>query len=107
MTVISKATAIAIAVAYQEIERGEKLLADVHSCISERRERLAKGAEDLRDAFGHRQRSLTLGVPSGDNGHRLCDVSYELAVPVIEAHIANKRSQLSALSLKAKTELGG
>ena len=50
--------------------------------------------------------SMTLGVPSGDNGHRLCDVSYELAIPVIKAHIANKEAMISSLTLQALAEAG-
>lgn len=102
---IKKETALAIALAYQEIERGEKLLMDVTKCIEQRKERWPDANEDLRNVFGHRARSLTLGIPSGENAHRLCDVSYELALPVINAHIANKRSTLSALCIQAASEM--
>ena len=84
-----------IACAYREIEVAEGLLDKVNEAI-------AKGdGRDIRDVFGRPHRALQLGIPSGDNGHRLLDVSYELAVPVIEAHIALKRAQISALSQAA------
>lgn len=107
MSIISAATAVEIAVAHQEIARGEKLLADVRKSLEERNGRgFGVSAEsDLRDVFGRRANSLQLGVPSGNTGHSICEVSYDLAVPVIEAHINNKRAQLQALSLKAKAEL--
>lgn len=107
MSILSAETAVAIAVAHQEIARGEKLLGDVCKSLKERNGRgFGVSAEsDLRDVFGRRQNSLQLGIPSGSNGHQICDMSYDLAVPVIEAHINNKRAQLAALSLKAKAEL--
>lgn len=107
MALIRKETALSIALAYQEIERGEKLLADVSTCIEQRKERRPDANEDLRDAFGNRARQLTLGVPSGENCHQLCYVSYELAVPVINAHIANKRAVLAALCAQASSEMKG
>ena len=99
MTVISKDTATDIALAYREVETAEKLLADVREIVSRH------GSKDIRDAFGRVQHGLQLGVPSGDNAHRLFNVEYSLAVPIIEAHIANKRAVISALSAKAAAEL--
>lgn len=104
MSNISKQTATAIALAHQEIERGYKLLADIEKCIEQRKDRWNEGEEDLRDSFGYRHRSMTLGIPSGSNGHQLVDVSYELAIPVIKAHIANKEALVSSLSLQAVAE---
>lgn len=106
MGLITKDTAMGIALAYQEIERGEKLLADVRKGLADRKERWNSADSDIKDVFGHRHRELTLGIPSGSNGHQLCGVSYELAVPVIEAHIAKSRAQLSALSSLAVVEAG-
>lgn len=105
MGTISKNTAIQIALAYQEVERGEGLLADVKSAIEARKDDFTDKDRDLRDVFGHQHRALQIGIPSGSNGHRLMGVSYDLAVPVIEAHIANQRAQISALSALAKAEL--
>jgi hypothetical protein len=87
---ITKATAYDIWVAYDEIEKGEKLLAEVQEQLRH------SGTLNLRDAFG-RARNLQLGIPSGENAHRLLDVNANLAIPVIRAHINEKRSILEAL----------
>lgn len=92
-------TATDIAMAHREIEAAEKLLADIEGAV----DRFA--TKDIRDAFGRRQDGLQLGVPSGENGHRLFTVSWKLARPVIEAHIAECRSRLDALAMKAGHEL--
>jgi hypothetical protein len=55
---ISKEIAHDIAMAYREIEVGEKLLGDVKI------EQSRQGVSDIRDAFGRRQSGLQLGVPS-------------------------------------------
>jgi hypothetical protein len=105
MGLISKDTAMQIALAYQEIERGEKLMGDVRKAIAARKERWPDDEEDIKDALGYRHRELQIGIPSGSNAHQLVGVSYELAVPVIEAHMAKMRAQLAALSFQAKAEL--
>jgi hypothetical protein len=66
--VITKQTAYDIYIAYDEIAKGEKLLADMENAIK-------KGeAVDLRDHFGRRQGlSLTHAIRcrpgTGDSGH--------------------------------------
>ena len=96
---ISKETATDIAMAYLEIETAQKLLEQIEDAF-DRRE-----MPDIRDAFGRSQGGLQLGVPSGGNGHRLFNVPWELAKPVIEAHIAQQRSKIAVLAEKAKLEL--
>jgi hypothetical protein len=96
---ISFETARDIAFAYREVEVGEKLLADLAAA----KERHV--APDIRDAFGRRQDGLTLGVPSGDRSQMMYQVSWELAVPVVEAHTAAARARIAALSTKAAAEL--
>jgi len=98
---ITKNTSTDIALCYREIEVAEKLLEEIAESISRRK------LPDLRDAFGRPQGGLQLGVPSGDNSQRLFYVPWNLAKPVLEAHIAAKRSELSALMAKAQFELGG
>lgn len=95
---ITYETAHAICVAYEEIRAGEKML--------EQLKELQKNYEplELRDAFG-RRRGLQLGVPSGENGHRLLDVDPKLALAVIEAHIANKKALLATINQKVIDEL--
>jgi len=95
---ISKQTAMDIALAYREIETAEKLLADICEALN------ARAVPDIRDAFGRLAGGLQLGVPSG-TGHRLYNVPWSLAKPVIEAHIAHHRAIISALNEKARHEL--
>ena len=96
---ISKQTAMDIALAYREIETAETLLQDISQEIS-------RGiAPDIRDAFGRLQGGLQLGVPNGENAHRLFNVPWSLAKPVIEAHIAHHRAQIGALAEKARLDL--
>jgi hypothetical protein len=99
---IASETALSIAYAYREIETAEKLLAEITDELHKRRH---GDPPDIRDAFGRRQDGLQLGVPSGSNGHRLYNVPWSLAKPVIEAHIANQKAILAALSEKARAEL--
>lgn len=99
MTAICKQTAMDIALAYREVETAEKLLAEVREATDRR------GAPDIRDAFGRLQSGLQLGVPSGDNSHRMFNVPWSLAEPIMEAHIANQRAIIAALSVKARAEL--
>lgn len=101
MTAISKQTAMDIALAYREVETAEKLLAEVREATDRH------GAPDIRDAFGRLQTGLQLGVPSGDNSHRLYNVPWSLAEPIMEAHIANQRAIIAALCARAKAELAG
>lgn len=97
---ISKKTAMDIALAYREVETAEALLAEIVA-LSRR------NSPDIRDAFGRHQDGLQLGVPSGNNGHRLFNVPWVLARPIIEAHIAQQKSIIAALSELAATELAG
>lgn len=95
---ITKQTAYDIWIAYDEIEKGEKLL-------TEMLEQRSRGETmNLRDSFG-RPRSFQLGVPSGDNAHRLFDVQPLLAVEVIKAHVAHKRAELATIQQRAAAEL--
>jgi hypothetical protein len=93
---ITKETDQKIAFAYREIETGEKLVADIKDTLSRH------SAPDIRDAFGRRQNGLQLG----EGGHRLFDVEWSLALPIIEAHIAKNRSIVAALSETARHEIG-
>jgi prophage maintenance system killer protein len=95
---ITKQTAYDIWIAYDEIAKGEKLIADMEKAI--------KGGEaiDLRDTFGRRQ-NLSLGVPLSDNSRTLFDVAPSLALQVIRAHVANKRAELAAINSRAAAEL--
>ena len=98
---ISKDTAQRIAFAYREIEVSEKLLAE----ISEEIER--SSGIDIRDAFGRPLKSLQLGVPSSHNSHRLFNVPWKIARPIIELHIAEQKALIEVLSVQALTAEGG
>jgi hypothetical protein len=100
MALVTFETAREIWLAYDEIAKAEKLIAEMH-------EQMARyDCPNPRDLFGHR-RCLQLGVPSGDNSHRLFDVQPELAITCIKAHIAGKRAVLEAASERARAELSG
>lgn len=99
---ISKQTAYDIAIAWQEIERCEQLLIDVDKQTAQSFERV-----DIRDHFGRRVDGLQLGVPSGENGHRLFNLPWALARPVIETHMAASRARIKVLCEKARQELKG
>jgi len=96
---ISQKTAMDIALAYREVETAEKLLAEISETVSSRH------APDIRDAFGRHQDGLQLGVPHGNNGHRLFNVPWTMARPIIEAHITQQRSIIAVLSEKAAIEM--
>jgi hypothetical protein len=102
--VITQDTAGKIWMAYREIDAAEKMLTD----LAKLRERYPgdKYATRLKDAFGD-GRDLQLGIPSGENGHKLIGIAPTLAEAVIRAHIAAKRADLVALSEVARIELGG
>lgn len=98
---ISKNTAMDIALAYREIETAEKLLAEINEA------RRTYDTPDIRDAFGRLQGGLQLGVPSGESSHRMFNVPWSIAKPIIETHIAHHRAVIEMLSQKARIELGG
>jgi hypothetical protein len=95
---ISKDTAIDIACSYREIEVAEKLLAEITEALGRRE------IPDIRDGFGRTQGGLQLGVPHGTSGHRMFNVPWTLAKPIIEAHIAHHKCALMALNETAKIE---
>ncbi len=98
--VISMQAAHDIWMAHREIIAGEKLLLDIRAALDRRDD-----ATPL-DSFG-RRRPYQLGAPSGENSHKLMNVSPQLAVYVIEAHIAATRKELVEASLRARMELDG
>lgn len=100
---ITQETAGKIWNAYREIAAGEQLLKEMERAADEYREDVRR--ETVKDAFG-RRRKLTLGVPSGDNAHRLLDVAPDLAKSVIRAHIENMRATLAEANEQARIELG-
>jgi hypothetical protein len=104
MGLIKQETAALVWECYREIEMGEKLLSDLR--LMRKEEPFDKDKQKLRDAFG-RRRNLQLGVPNGENCHRLFDVSPTLAESIIITHIENKRAELVEVNERAKIELNG
>lgn len=101
MTNISKQTAMDIACAYREVETAQELLAEIVDALSRRE------APDIRDVFGRRHDGLQLGVPNGNNGHRLFNVPWSLARPIIEAHISAQQALIATLTEVAQLEMRG
>jgi hypothetical protein len=103
---ITQETAAAIWDAYREIDAAEKLLADMAEERSKPGADRDRYAPTLKDAFG-RRKHLQLGIPSGNNAHRLFDVHPELAEAVIRAHIGKMKSALVEANERARIELNG
>lgn len=99
---ITQETAGKIWTCYREIEASKKLLTDLTK--DDERTREDKDLPTLRDAFG-RRRHLQLGVPSGENAHRLFDVRPDLALCVIRAHIAEQEAEMVRLNEAARIEV--
>ena len=95
---IQQETAYDVWICYREIQTAKKILEDM-----EKQKKQDLGDLSLKDAFG-RRKNLQLGVPMGDNAHRLFDVSPELARSVIIAHIAIKEAKLVELNERAHFE---
>lgn len=102
MGIIKKETAGKIWQCYREIESGEKLLKDMEQI--EKKYPHDPHAQHLRDCFG-RQRDLQLGIPNGENCHRLFNVSPKLAISVIKSHIATKKAELIEVNEQARIEI--
>ena len=99
---ITQETAARIWECYREIQSAKKLLEDMAK--AEKDYKFEPYEQKLKDAFG-RKKDLQLGVPSGETSHRLFNVSSSLAVPVINAHIANKKAELFEANEQARIEL--
>ena len=97
---ISNQTATDIALSYREIERAEELLTRVDQALAKR------DLPDIRDAFGRQHGGLQLGVPSGQSGHTLYNVPWNLCAPILRAHIAHHRNRIDALTELARIEMG-
>ena len=91
---------------HREIEAGNKLIEEVTEIAKNNAN--ARGQRELekgiKDVFG-RDRELELGVPTSDNAKRIFRVSFDLAIPIINAHIANKAAELAELNEIAKLEM--
>lgn len=95
--VLSKESAARIWKAHREIETATELLRDLKKAIKEHRE------PNPQEPFA--QDRFELGVPMSSSSHRLFNVNRDLAVRVIEAHIANQQKELADASIAAAIEL--
>lgn len=100
---ISQKTAADIWNAYRELEAAHKLLENMAKASTSwgRPDPLAP---TIRDSFGRLQH-FQLGIPMGDSGHTLYNVSPPLAEACIRAHIAHKQAELVELRERARIEL--
>lgn len=89
---------------HREIETAKKLLVDIEEAIAEDKQERRDKPGRLRDVFGRRH-DLQLGVPSGNDCHKLFGVSVKLGVSVIHAHIAHKQAELKEANEQARLEL--
>ena len=96
---ITKETATDIAMAHREIETAKELLIEIQRVIDN-----CEQPDDLRDRWGIKRYGLELGVPSSGNSKRLFSLDWELAKPVIKAHINKKECELVSLNEQAKGE---
>ena len=79
---------------HQEIETAKKLHAEALDMIAKAE------PPHWKDAFGRHQ-GLQLGIPCGDNAHRIFDVSPSAAIAVLVDHIAAKEKDLMELNNQA------
>jgi hypothetical protein len=99
---ITQKTAADLWHCYREIEAGKQLLQDMEKVEGDNPGR--KHEQHLKDAFGLKQ-GLHLGIPMGEKGHQLFDLSPKLALSVIRAHIAQKKQELVEVNERARIEL--
>lgn len=80
---------------HREIEAANNLLNEIEEVLKRAENHQDKTPKGIEDVFGTSRSHLELAVPSGDTSKRLFQVSYDLAVPVIKAHIRKKEEQLA------------
>lgn len=81
---ITKQTALDIAMSYREVETAEKLLAEIG------------------DGSDKRAEILRLHVTLENSTRHVFYLQWSLAKPIIEAHIANHKARIAALSEKER-----
>jgi hypothetical protein len=100
MGTITQQTAYDIWMAHREVETANKLKKDLAD-----KKRFGDDPTPM-DAFG-RRRMFQLGVPSGENAHRLFDVPPTLMPYVLDVHIAAQEKKLAEACVMAQMELDG
>ena len=103
---ITQETAQRIYATYREIEVGQQLLADMEKIEKAGLpfDKMNRTEPRIKDAFGRRQH-LQLGIPQGETGHRLLEVSPDLGKSIIRSHISKTKAALDELQEQARNEL--
>ena len=96
---ISRQTALDIALAYDDLDRAETLLAEIG-------EKMREGTTpSVRDIFGRKRDGLGIAVLDGNDGSWQFFVEWTLARTIIESHIANVKDRLAGLNKIARGEI--
>lgn len=76
---------------HNEIEKAYKLKADMQEAL------IKYNSLELTNVFGERQ-GLQLGIPMGENSHRLLNVSPKIALQIIDEYIKEQEALLQLLN---------
>lgn len=101
---LTQETASAIYFCRQNILNAQKLLTDMAALEEQQKKSFPDRQLRLKDVFGRERATLELGVPSGNSGHRIFNVEYDLAKIIIEAQIKSYETSLAALNVLAAKE---
>ena len=101
---ITKETCVKIYTAHNEIEKANELLKTLSEKV---KSDTGKNYDIKFDHWIGNKEGLKLGVPYGDSGHSLYNISPKLAINVIEEHITSNQKRLEELMVIAKIELAG
>lgn len=97
---------------YSQIEKSEKLIADLKRAIEKEKEN-PRFPDIIRDNSYHPHGSICLDVPYFDNvsgvfskekGSMVYNISYSQAIRVLKAHVKQLKRELAALQPKEKVE---
>jgi hypothetical protein len=95
---ITKEIAALIFRCYVEIEEGGKMITELKSALNE------KGEFELKDTWGN-SRGLELHLPTSMSGAKIKRVPFQLALDVIQHHIADQQKELERLKEVCRIQL--
>ena len=108
MAIVTKEQAREIYNYYSQIEKSERLIADLKRAIEKEKEN-PRFPDIIRDDTYHPHGSICLEVPYFDNmtgeftkerGSMIFNISYSQAVRVLKAHVKQLKRELAALQPK-------
>ena len=108
MAIVTKEQAREIYNYYSQIEKSEKLIADLKRAIEKEKE-TPDFTDIIRDNTYHPHGSICLDVPYFDNltgeftkekGSMIYNISYPSAIRVLKAHVKQLKRELAALQPK-------